>query len=134
MIAVDGADAEARLLAFARSWCACIAQEEWDSALAMLDEPNHYGIVWTRESVLALLQTTFNDDTRFAKAFGRPVFTAPDGAAGRERHCFGQRPDGSYWLDYDVPLNGRVSDLTAAFEFHPRAAGFAAVLHDLHVM
>jgi len=37
-------------------------------------------------------------------------------------------------LDYDVPLNGWYSDLTAQFEFNPRADGFAATLHDFHVM
>jgi hypothetical protein len=41
---------------------------------------------------------------------------------------------GGYWLDYDVPLNGQFSDLTAQFEFEPRQEGYAAVLQDLHVL
>ncbi len=129
-----GADAKAQLLAFARSWCALAARGEWDAALAMIDEPNCCAIVWTRESILALVNDTFSEGTIFAAEFGRPEFSMPDAAAGRERHSFGRRNDGGYWLDYAVPLNGHFSDLTAQFEFHPRGRGFAAVLHDLHVM
>jgi hypothetical protein len=129
-----GTDPEGELLAFARLWCALVARGDWDGALGMLDEPNHYGIVWTAERVIALVNETFSEGTLFVKELGPPVFSAPDTAEGVERHDFGRAYDRSYWLDYEVPLNGRFSDLTAQFEFLPRADGFAAVLHDLHVM
>ena len=129
-----GFNAEAQVLVFARTWCGLIALGDWDGALRMLDEPNHYGVVWTREGVVTVLEVTFTEATVFAREFGGPKFSAPDAAQGQERHSFGRSRDGSYWLDYDVPLNGRFSDLTAQFEFRPRAHRFAAILHDLHVM
>lgn len=129
-----GDAAETTLLGFARTWCARLAVGEWEGALGMLDEPNRNGVVWTRESVLALLDDTFGERTTFAREFGAPSFSAPNTALGPERHGFGRSVGGSYWLDYDVPLNGRFSDLTAQFEFLPREGRFAAVLHDLHVM
>ena len=33
-----GADADVQLLVFARTWCALIAQGDWNGALSMLDE------------------------------------------------------------------------------------------------
>ncbi len=93
---VVGHHPEEQLLEFARTWCALIALGNWEDALAMLDEPNHRGLVWTRETVLAVLNETFSDGTRFAKEFGRPVVTAPDAARGKERHFFGQTTGGSY--------------------------------------
>jgi hypothetical protein len=127
-------DTEAQLIAFARTWFRLLARGEWDAALAMLDEPNSHGIRWTRESISTLLHETFGPDTRFAAEFGAPSFSDPDLASGTEHHSFGEFDAGGFWLDHDVPLNGMFSNLTAQFEFHPRAVGFAAVLHDLHVM
>jgi|GEM_PF-2458975 len=127
-------DPEAQLIAFARTWFGLLARAEWDAALAMLDEPNSYGIGWTRESITTLLHEAFGSNTRFAMQHGAPWFSDPDLAGGTEHHSFGLLDEGGFWLDHDVPLNGIFSDLTAQFEFHPRAAGYAAVLHDLHVM
>jgi len=116
---------ETQLLLFARRWCA-IAANDLAAALAMLDEPNHYGLAWTDERVRSLLAETLSEQA---------TFSLPETARGGERHHFGRVNDGSYWLDYDVPLNGEFSDLTAQFEFHPRNGdSFAVVLHDLHVM
>lgn len=40
----------------------------------------------------------------------------------------------SYWLDWDLPLNGEWSDLTAQFEFIRTADGYRVCLHCLHVL
>lgn len=127
-------DPEPTLLAFARRWCTLLANDDWPSALAMIDEPNTHGIVWTRESILHLLNDTFSEDTVFAREHGAPFFSAPSEARGVERLHIGELADGGFWFDYEVPLNGWFSDLTAQFEAHPRAGGFAVLLHDLHVM
>jgi hypothetical protein len=39
-----------------------------------------------------------------------------------------------FQFDYDLPLNGEWSDLTAQFEFLRRSDGYAVVLHDIHVL
>jgi hypothetical protein len=100
----------------------------------MIDEPNTYGIRWTREEITALVEDTFGPDTRFAAAVGAPVFTDPDSATGNPHPNFGRFAAGGFWLDHDVPLNGTFSDLTAQFEFQPRGDRYAAILHDLHVL
>lgn len=129
-----GENPEEQLVAFARTWFRHLARAEWDAALGMIDEPNTYGIRWTRKSITALIKDTFGPETRFAAAFGQPVFSDPDSAARDPHPNLGRLDAGGYWLDYNVPLNGEFSDLTAQFEFKPRQDGYAVVLHDLHVL
>jgi hypothetical protein len=125
---------EAELVAVVRSWFARLARGEWDQALAMIDEPNTYGIRWTRDSIVSALLETFGPGTRFEAAYGAPTFSDPDSATGTAHHSFGTLNAGGFWLDHDVPLNGVYSDLTAQFEFLPRPGGFAVQLHGLHVL
>jgi len=129
-----GRTPEAQLIEFVRSWFALLARGAWEEALTLVDEPNTYGIRWTRESIGDLLQETFGPGTRFAMERGTPTFTDPGLAKGTPRHTFGKFDDGGFWLDHDVPVNGIYSDLTAQFEFLPRPEGFAVRLQDLHVL
>lgn len=39
-----------------------------------------------------------------------------------------------YSVEYDLPLNGAYSDLTAQFEFLLSGSDYVATLHDLHVL
>lgn len=133
MISIDNSPGE-KLIAFARTWFTLLAQADWDTALSMLDEPNSYGMRWTRKTITKLLNDTFGPETRFAAEFGMPKFSDPDSAAGHPQHSFGELKVGGFWLHHAVPLNGEFSDLTAQFEFHPRQGGYAAILHDLHVL
>ena len=133
MITIDD-DPEVQLLNFVRTWFRLLARAEWDTALAMLDEPNSYGLRWTEEIITALLSETFGPGTPFVAEFGAPAFSDPDLTTGNAHHSFGELNGGGFWLDHDVPLNGAFSDLTAQFEFRARPTGYAAVLHDLHVM
>src|SRR5262249_43459999 len=125
---------EEQLVAFARTWFRLLAQAEWDAALGMLDGPNGYGIKWSRETIIAVVEETFGPGSRFAAEFGPPVLSDPDSAKGDPHANFGKLDAGGFWLDHDVPLNGVFSDLTAQFEFEPRPGGYAAILHDLHVL
>jgi hypothetical protein len=118
-------DPEEQLVAFARTWFKHLARADWDAALAMIDEPNTYGIRWTRESIMALVADTMGPDSRFSD---------PDSAQGRPRPTFDRFDAGGFWLDHAVPLDGAFSDLTAQFEFEPRQDGYAVILHDLHVL
>ena len=115
-------------------WLAHLARSEWDAALSMLDEPNSYGILRTKDAILAIVADTFSPDSHFVADFGPPHFSDPATATGSARVNLGTIEGGSFWLDCDVPLNGTFSDLTAQFEFLARPGGFAMVLHDLHVL
>jgi hypothetical protein len=124
----------AQLVEFVRAWFALLARGQWDQALSAIDEPNSYGVLWTRDLVNELVHDTFGPGTRFEAEHGAPMFTDPDLAIGAPHHYFGHLNAGGFWLDHAVPLNGVYSDLTAQFEFLPRPGGFAVVLHDLHVL
>jgi len=129
-----GEHPEEQLVAFAREWFGLVARAEWGAALRMIDEPSSYGIRWTREAIIELVRDVFGPETRFAAAFGSPVFSGPDLATGNPHPRVGAFDAGGFWLHYDVPLNGAFSDLTAQFEFMPRGDRFAAILHDMHVL
>ena len=45
-----------------------------------------------------------------------------------------KRNDGGYSVEFDIPLNGEVSDLTAQLEFNKKGRVFEVVLHDIHVL
>lgn len=60
MIPLFTTDPEPELLAFARTWCTLLSQDDFPAALAMIDEPNSYGIVWTRERILDLIHDTYS--------------------------------------------------------------------------
>ena len=137
MLTIKSPDVETDLVAWAQDWFDLLAAGRLAEACGRLDEPNHYGVVWTPEAIVELVQETFPAETIFGRAHPEgPRFTSPRTARGRERHHFSAFADGSgFSLDYDVPLNGEFSDLTAQFEFHWRAGRTLAIrLHDLHVM
>lgn len=134
---MEGPAVESELLDWARDWFDLLAAGHVAEACARLDEANHYGTVWTPQAITDRVAETFGPGTRFAAEHpDGPRFSSARTAAGRERYGFDAFADGTgFWLDYDVPLNGTFSDLTAQFEFHWRAPRtLAARLHDLHVM
>lgn len=137
MLTVESPDVEAAVLAWARQWCELLAAGELEQACAQLDEPSASGIVWTPEAIRALVADTFSPETIFGHAHPEgPRFTSPRSAGGREGFDLGPFADGSgFWCNYDLPLNGAFSDLTAQFELHWRGPHVLAIrLHDLHVM
>jgi hypothetical protein len=136
MLIASAGDVDTQLLEWIRDWLDLLAAGRLAEACQRLDEPNSHGVIWTPETIGEALRETFGPGSRFVVAHPEgPRFTSARAATGVERHDGGAFTDGSgFWLDYDVPLNGEFSDLTAQFEFHWRGPGrLAARLHDLHV-
>ena len=108
-------------------WFRLLALGQWADSIALLDEPNNYGVRWSE----AKIRKVVSEYSR-----GKEVeFSDPSSLTGKSRVTFGKFNDGSgYWLDCDVPLNGARSDLTAQFEFKQRGMQYAAILQDLHVL
>lgn len=99
----------------------------WGVVIAMLDEPNAYGQKWGEVEIRQAID-------EYSRSRSWRV-TTPELLDASGHVNFGQFNDGSgYWLDYDIPLNGAWSDLTAQFEFKMRGAEYALVLHDIHVL
>lgn len=102
-----------------RVWFRLLAANRWEEAIAMLDEPNEYGIQWTQEYIRYALDLAFGPGCRFRVAHPEgPQFSDPDSATGVCHADVLELDDGSgFSADHDVPLNGSWSDLTTQFEF-----------------
>ena len=127
MISVEGENFEFEFRTFVERWFRLLALGQWADSIALLDEPNNYGVRWSE----AKIRKVVSEYSR-----GKEVeFSDPSSLTGKSRVTFGKFNDGSgYWLDCDVPLNGARSDLTAQFEFKQRGMQYAAILQDLHVL
>ena len=52
-----------------------------------------------------------------------------------EKIYFYEFNDKAGWaIEYDIPINGEWSDLTAQFEFYKKENGYSFLLHDIHVL
>ncbi len=127
---------EEQLLAFVRRWFDLLAEGRAAEACGLLDEPNSYGLVWMPAMIGNLVEETFGPGTTFrTENPDGPTFCPSANAHGACHPSIGQFADGSgFWLDHEVPLNGKWSDLTAQFEFKWRDERLSVVLHDLHVL
>lgn len=136
MIDLSSHDPAQSILAFVKGWMKLLAEGRFEEACSLIDEPNSYGIVWTPALIQETVNATFGPETRFYQFHPEgPIFTDPFDLEEQREVKVLELGDGSgYAFDYDVPLNGEWSDLTAQFEFLQRSNGYAVVLHDLHVM
>ena len=118
---------ENSLRAHIEAWLQQLSAGNWHEVLGMLDEPNSYGVKWGEAEIRSSL-----DEYSRSKTW---AVTDPNSLDVSGHTSFGEFNDGSgYWFDYDIPLNGEWSDLTAQFEFKKRGDGYALVLHDIHVL
>ena len=113
-----------------------LADDRLEDACALLDEPNMYGIAWTPEKIREVVATTFDPQSRFYRFHPEgPIFTDPYQLPEQpHQELIPLHNNEGYRFDYDIPLNGEWSDLTALFIFYKRPQGYAVVLHDLHVL
>ena len=108
-------------------WLRQLSAGNWAEVIGMLDEPNSYGVKWGEAEIRRSL-----DEYSRSKPW---AVTNPKSSDVSGHTSFGEFNDGSgYWFDYDIPLNGVWSDLTAQFEFKKRGNGYALVLHDIHML
>lgn len=124
------------LLAVIRNWFRLLAAGRWDEAIAMVDEPNSYGIRWTPLQIRHALDQTYAPGCgQLTEHPERPQVTDPDATAGVPHASILELEDGTgFSAEHDVPINGSWSELTAQFEFLRRPDGLAVIVHDLHVL
>jgi len=119
---------EAAFREFVARWIGLLAQGQSEQAMALIDEPNSYGIKWGPKQLSSALSSYGGDGHM-------PVVSSPASASGQQRANLIALADRSgYAYDHDLPLNGQWSDLTAQFEFLKHPDGFAVVLNDIHVL
>lgn len=125
LIVTDNRELEARN--YVMQWFELLSLQQWHQAAAMLDEPNCYGVTWAE----AEIKKALFDFVR-GKVYS---ITSPASIAAPARISIGEFQDGGgFWLDCDVPVNGKWSDLTAQFEFNAKGNEYLVSLHDLHVL
>jgi hypothetical protein len=134
-LTLDSAGVEA----FAFSWSELMAVGEMQAACDLLDEPRGDGRRWTPELLRESIEIDhFGPGTVFSKMHPDGViYSDPHAVQSKSPHrnVVGRLDDGEgYWLDWDLPLNGEWSDLTAQFLFTRSDEGFRVCLYDLHVM
>lgn len=127
MPVLHSANIESALIQYVESWVDLLARGDWDGAMALVEVPNYYGVLWTTADVRRAL-IEYGGGTE-------PAVTDPHASSERPRISTGAFDDGTgYWVDIDLPLEGAWTDLTAQFEFRRSGTHYFATLHDLHVL
>jgi hypothetical protein len=129
-------NASTAISAWIADWFELVAQGRIAEACARLDEPNSYGQRWSPEQIVAAVEDTFDPESRFARRHPEGLgFTKPSAAYGNAcAHIDELDGESGYWAEYNVPLNGEFSDLTAQFRFRWLRDRLLASLHDLDVL
>ena len=130
-LAVNPTDEE--ILAFVEQWIDCLSSGDFDCAYRMTAQDPYYA--WTPELISL---TIAGYGLREPRSDGR-VFAVTDraSAVGRGPRRTVDRdsvPPGSFaFVEYDLPLNGEWSDLTATFRLERRENHSEAILEEIHV-
>jgi hypothetical protein len=114
---------------FVRNWIRLLSMGKFEEAIKQIDAPNSYGIKWSAESIQKVLKDYVCGDATFSitdpdemEGDGKPNLIMFAGLQG-------------FAFDYDLPIDGKWSDLTLQFEFIKKSKGYyAVVLHDIHVL
>ncbi len=117
------------LISFVHDWIKLCANGKINEAFGLLDAPvdiNRH--TWSPEDIKEVTFDHF-DDGQF------PVISDPDNVEGTIRKDIIKYNDGSGWnVEYDLPLNGVVSDFTLMFDFIIKGNKLKVILDDCHVM
>jgi hypothetical protein len=130
MIVKPGINAkESDLVEFVHGWVKLCGEGKIDQAFSLLDEPvDQSRHTWTPEDIKEITYDHFDDEKY-------PTITNPDEVDGHIRKDVFEYNDGSGWgVEYDLPLNGVVSDFTLMFDFIKSGGVLKVILDDCHVM
>ncbi len=117
------------LINFVHEWVKMCAAGETKEAFALIDPPlDKSRHTWTPDDLREITYDHFDDEKY-------PVVTDPDNVEGKIRKDIYTYNDGSGWgVEYDLPLNGVVSDFTLLFDFLKSGNELKIIMDDCHVM
>ncbi|MFB9865497.1 DUF7668 domain-containing protein [Rufibacter immobilis] len=121
---------EAKL--FIKEWIQLLSKDKFQEALNLLDQlPKEDGEFYWSKGKLEEVFKEYGNSERMPK-IDDPFAMGKEG----ESFDFYKYDDGSGWaIEYDIPLDGKKSDLTADFTFIKSSGDLYSInLHDLHVM
>ena len=120
---------EQDLLIFVHEWINLCAAGKIKEAFSILDKPiDESRYFWTPEDIKEITFDHFDDGKQ-------PMITSPDTVEGKIRKDVFKYDNGSGWgVEYDLPMNGVVSDFTLMFDFIKSNDQLLVILDDCHVM
>jgi hypothetical protein len=134
MIALADSRSEAAVRAVIESWIALLVAGRTGEALALLVPSER----WTPELLDTVVRHYgFIEPRRDGKTFSvTPIASAVGGGSCFTVEWLSQpAPDGRVgWAQFNLPLNGEWSDVTATFDLLETAGGLCLALDDLHVL
>jgi len=118
------------ILDLIRRWVELLAGGRYAEALQLLDARSH----WTPELLERVIRNYGSPDPTADGSTYRVTSLATATDDLRPRHEIERYSSGRASVLFDLPLNGRWSDLTACFDVEEGPTGLRLVLDDVHVL
>lgn len=126
MIQISSENKEQELKTYCQKWLSYLADSDFDSASSMIDSPNCYGLSWGKQEIIEALINYFGETMEFHIQKVDLSECSP---------CYLERSDGGLLYEFNLPANGKLTDLTVQFEFNQKPNNkFEVIIHDIHVL
>ena len=126
MITITTNNKESELKEYCQKWLALLAANDFTSAFNLIDSPNCYGLNWRKKEIIEVLNDYYGESIEFDIQNHDIANCEPN---------YLERNDGGLLYDFNLPINGELTDLTVQFEFNPmQNSQFKVVIHDIHVL
>ena len=119
------------LLSAVETWVADLVSSDYSAAISRTEHDPYYG--WTADLLRRVIEGYGTPEPHPGGPFR---VTDPAAALGCKRARVGREalpPGAIAVVEYDLPLNGEWSDLTATFRVEPRGDATCLVLEEVHV-
>ncbi len=127
------------VLPFVHDWVELLAQDRYEEAVQIVGHP--IGVVLTAEMLRQLVANygilePRNDGRTFCATSPSSAVSAHETSTPYRDVKWDKGENGLFvgHVHFDVPLDGKWSDLTATFWVHERENGYVLQLEDLHVL
>ena len=111
MIQVSSDSPQQELGIFCQRWLSLMSSSDFESAASLIDAPNSYGLSWDEHQIFGVLTDYFDASIDLKIDNEKIENCAPS---------FFKRNDGGLPYEFNLPVNGELTDLTVQFEFNPR--------------
>ncbi len=126
MIKITTNDKESELKAYCQKWLAFLSVGDFANAGNLVDARNCYNLSWGKKEIIDVLTDYYGESINFDIHHYDIADCEPN---------FLERNDGGLLYDFNLPINGELTDLTVQFEFNPKQnSQFEVVIHDIHVL
>jgi len=126
MFTITSNNKESELKVYCQKWLALIAAGDFSSASKLIDVPNCYGLSWGKNEITEVLNGYYGELIKFEIENNDIAICEPN---------YIEKSDGSLLYDFNLPINGEITDLTIQFEFNLiKNAQFEVAIHDIHVL